>query len=138
MNSNQNLLAGAGKVDQLAQSGLGFTKGCNHVTTLVLILISSREMLFGSTADSYAPDKVAPSPERPLLGLERATSGLERPFPLLESATPGLGKMNSGLEGSLATLERATLGLERATKPLERETSAVGTAEKLWWVPSNE
>jgi hypothetical protein len=36
MNRDQNLLAGAGKAHQLAQSGLGFTKGDNHVTTVVL------------------------------------------------------------------------------------------------------
>jgi hypothetical protein len=124
MNRDQNLLAGAGKVDQLTQSGLGFTKGSNHVTTLVLFWISSREMLFGLAADSAAPDKAPPRLERPPLCLEGATTSLERPFSPLKKAA-------NGLERPLPPLERATLGLGGATKPLERATSALGTPEKL-------
>ena len=45
MNGDQNLLAGIGKVDQFAQAGLGFTKSGNHVTTMVLFLLTAREML---------------------------------------------------------------------------------------------
>jgi hypothetical protein len=80
MNRNQNLFAGIGKVNQLAQSGLGFTKGGNHETTMVLILVYSRGMLLGLTVNSAAPDKVAPH--------------LERPLPPQERVTPGLGKIN--------------------------------------------
>jgi multisubunit Na+/H+ antiporter MnhB subunit len=50
MNGDQNLLAGIGKVHQFAQAGLGFTKGCNHVTTMVLFLLTAREMLNPKTA----------------------------------------------------------------------------------------
>jgi hypothetical protein len=36
MNRDQNFLPGMGHLDQFAQSGLGFTKRGDHVTTMVL------------------------------------------------------------------------------------------------------
>ena len=42
MDRDQDFLAGIGQLHQFAQPGLGFSKGRDHVTTVVLFLIKTR------------------------------------------------------------------------------------------------